>query len=161
MRAGGDSNPLVTGPAMRDNRPPDGGHMERIMNKLLLGVVAAAGLVLPLQTAQARAPVAPGCRGNFLGSYSTTISERDIVASDRVRIGTVQGIIQQDRANLHRFNRPDRGDGYDDMFLSAESRALIPRWRLAVAPALAAAILRGAARINVRVFEGCIQVGPA
>jgi hypothetical protein len=124
------------------------------MNKLLLGIVAAAGLAAPFQSALA-------CRGNFLGSYNTTISPRDTVASDRVRLDNVKGIIQQDRANLHRFNRPDRGDGYDEMFLSAESRALIPRWRLEVAPPLAAAILRGAARINVRVFEGCIEVRPA
>jgi hypothetical protein len=124
------------------------------MNKLLLGIVAAAGLVAPFQAAQA-------CRGNFLGSYNTVISGQDLVASDGVRIDNVQGIIQQDRANLHRFHRGDRGDGYDDMFLSAESRALIPRWRLEVAPALAAAIRRGNARINVRVFEGCIEVRPA
>jgi hypothetical protein len=125
------------------------------MNKLLLGIVAAGGLVAPFQAAQA-------CRGNFLGSYNTFISAQDLVASDNVRLGNVQGIIQQDRANLHRFRRGDRGDGYDDMFLSAESRALIPRWRLEVLPpAFAAAIRRGNARINVRVFEGCIEVRPA
>jgi hypothetical protein len=124
------------------------------MNKLLVGIVAAAGLVAPLQTALA-------CRGNFLVSYNTNIGPRDLVASDGVRIGNVQGIIQQDRANLHRFRRGDRGDGYDDMFLSAESRALIPRWRLEVGAATAAAIRRGRAYINVRVFEGCIEVRPA
>jgi len=124
------------------------------MNKLLLGIAAAAGLVAPLQAAQA-------CRGNFLGSYNTNISRQDLFASDGVRIGNVKGIIQQDRANLHRFRRGDRGDGYDDMFVSAQSRALIPRWRLEVAPALAAAIQRGRAYINVRVFEGCIEVRPA
>lgn len=123
------------------------------MNKLLLGAVTAAGLALPLQ--------AQACRGNFLGSYNTNISPQDLAASDGVRIGNVKGIIQQDRANLHRFRRGDRGDGYDDMFLSAESRALIPRWRLEVAPATAAAIQRGRAYINVRVFEGCIEVRPA
>ncbi|MEA3014400.1 MAG: hypothetical protein QOD42_2945 [Sphingomonadales bacterium] len=132
------------------------------MNKLLLGILAAAGLVAPFQAAQPRLPPAQGCRGNFLGSYSTVISAQDLVASDGLRLGTVQGIIQQDRANLHRFHRGDRGDGYDDMFLSAESRALIPRWRLQVVPPpFAAAIRRGNARINVRVFEGCIEVRPA
>lgn len=124
------------------------------MKKLLLGLAFAAGLVAPLSAAQA-------CRGNFLGSFNTNISPQDLVASDGVRLGTVQAIIQQDRANLHRFRRGDRGDGYDDMFLSAESRALIPRWRLEVAPALAAAIRRGRAYVNVRVFEGCIEVRPA
>lgn len=123
------------------------------MNKLLLGIVAAAGLVAPFQAAQA-------CGGNFLGSYSTNITAQDLVARDGVRLN-VQGIIQQDRANLHRFHNSDRGDGYDDMFLSAESRALIPRWRLEATEALKTAIRRGNVRINVRVFEGCIEVRPA
>jgi hypothetical protein len=133
---------------------PIKGNGEAIMNKLLLGIVAAAGLVAPFQAAQA-------CGGNFLGSYNTFISAQDLVASDRVRLGTVQAIIQQDRANLHRYRHGDRGDGYDDMFLSAESRALIPRWRLEATEPLKAAIRRGNIRINVRVFEGCIEVRPA
>lgn len=131
------------------------------MNKLLLGIVAAAGLVAPFQAAQAVPPRSQGCGGNFLGSYNTVISAQDLIASNGGRLNTVPGILQQDRANLHRFHRGDRGDGYDDMFLSAESRALIQRWRLQITPVLAAAILRGNARINVRVFEGCIEVRPA
>lgn len=121
------------------------------MNKLLLGLAAAAGLVALPGTAQA-------CRGDFLGAYNTTIGQRDLFASDGLRLTGVGAILQQDRANYHRFNRRDRGDGYDQMFVSAESRALIPRWLHEVTPGARAAIVRGRAWINVRVYEGCIDV---
>lgn len=122
------------------------------MSKWSLGVAAAAAAMVALPgTAQA-------CRGDFLGAYNTTISQRDLFASDGLRLNGVGGILQQDRANYHRFNRRDRGDGYDSMFLSSESRALILRWLHEVSPGARAAILRGRAYINVRVYEGCIDV---
>lgn len=124
------------------------------MNKLLLGLAMAGGLVALPGTALA-------CRSDFLGSYNAVISRQDVFASDGLRLSSVGAILQQDRANLHRFRRGDRGDGYDDMFLSAESRALIPRWRIEASPGLRAAILRGRAWINVRVYEGCIELRPA
>ncbi len=121
------------------------------MNKRLLGLAAAGVLVALPATAQA-------CRGDFLGAYNTTISRRDLFASDGLRLTGVGAILQQDRANYHRFRLRDRGDGYDDLFLSAESRALIPRWLHEVSPGARAGILRGRAYVNVRVFEGCIDV---
>ncbi len=121
------------------------------MNKLLAGLTAATALV-------ALPGAANACRSEYLGSYNTTISQRDLYASDGVRLSGVGAILQQDRANFHRFNRRDRGDGYDDLFRSAESRMLIPRWLHEVSPAAAAAIRRGRAWINVRVHEGCIDV---
>ena len=121
------------------------------MNKLFLGLAAAGAMVALPGTAQA-------CRGDFLGAYNTTISQRDLFASDGLRLTGVGAILQQDRANYHRFNRRDRGDGYEGMFLSAQSRAMIPNWLHEVAPGARAAILRGRAWINVRVYEGCIDV---
>ena len=121
------------------------------MNKLLLATSAAAGLVALPGNALA-------CRGEFLGSYNTMISRQDLFASDGLRLTGVGAILQQDRANYHRFNRRDRGDGYDDIFGSAEVRAQIPRWLHEVTPRARAAILRGAAWINVQVYQGCIDV---
>jgi hypothetical protein len=121
------------------------------MNKLLLGLAGFGSLVAMPGAAQA-------CRGEFLGAYNTTISQRDLFASDGLRLSGVGAILQQDRANYHRFRLRDRGDGYESMFLSAESRGVIPRWLHEVSPAARAAILRGRAWINVRVFEGCIDV---
>lgn len=121
------------------------------MNKLHFGL-AAIGVMVTLPGA------AQACRGDFLGAYNTTISQRDLFASDGLRLTSVGAILQQDRANYHRFNRRDRGDGHDSMFLSAESRGLIPRWLHEVSPGARAGILRGRAWINVRVYEGCIDV---
>lgn len=122
------------------------------MNKWTLGLTAAAGLMVALPG------TALACSGDFLGAYNTTISQRDLFASDGLRLRGVGVILQQDRANYHRFNRRDRGDGYDSLFLSAESRLLIPRWLHEVSPGARSGILAGRARIHVRVYEGCIDV---
>ncbi len=121
------------------------------MNKLLLGLAGAGAMVMLPGAAQA-------CRGDFLGAYNTTISQRDLFASDGLRLTGVGAILQQDRANYLRLHRRVRGDGYEGMFLSAQSRALIPRWLHEIAAGARAAILRGRAWIHVRVYEGCIDV---
>jgi hypothetical protein len=121
------------------------------MNKFLVALAGAAASILLPGAAQA-------CRSDFLGTYNTRISRQDVFASDGLRLRNVGAILQQDRANYHRYHRRDRGDGYDDMFLSADSRSVIPRWMHDVQRAAAAAILRGDAWVNVRVHEGCIDV---
>jgi hypothetical protein len=119
------------------------------MRTLLLGL--AAGLAAVPGAASA-------CQTRFVGAYNAVISRQDAFASDGLRLNNVAAILQQDRANVHRYNRGDRGDVVDTMFRSAESRALIPRWLHEVTPGARAAILRGSAFVNVRVYEGCIDV---
>lgn len=121
------------------------------MKKLIAGAFAIAAVAVPLSGAQA-------CRGTPIGSYITEITQRDIYSSSGTRLTTVGAILQQDRANMHRFGNSDNADGYDDMFLSAESRALIPRWIHEVPSNVSAAIRRGQAYIDVQVYEGCIDV---
>ncbi|MGE0179692.1 MAG: hypothetical protein AB7O91_07730 [Sphingomonas sp.] len=121
------------------------------MKKAIFGAAAMLALAMPVTAAQA-------CGGDLLGVYNTRISNRDLFASDGLRLTSVAAILQQDRANMHRFRRPDRGDQSDDMFVSAQSRALIPRWLHQVSPRAAAAIRAGNAWITVRVYEGCIDV---
>ncbi len=123
----------------------------RALNRYIIAAVALAGAALPIQSAVA-------CRGDFLGAYNTAITPQDTRSSSGARLSSVAAIIQQDRANYHRFGRADGPDQYDDMFLSAESRALIPRWMSPVPRPLATAIRRGDAYINVQVYEGCIAV---
>jgi hypothetical protein len=120
------------------------------MRKLILTAAAFAGFALP-QAAQA-------CSGDLIEEYYTEISGRDVVSASGARLTSVAAILMQDRANMHRFGRSDQADGYDDNFVSAASRALIPRWLQPVAPNLAAAILRGQAYIKVEVYEGCMTV---
>jgi hypothetical protein len=119
------------------------------MNKLAVMLIGAFA---------ASATAANACDGDIVGRYNTVISPRDTFSSSGQRLGSVAAIIQQDRANYHRFGRRDRGDGYDDMFHSAASRALIPRWLSTrwVPPVVANAIRRGSARITVQVYEGCM-----
>ena len=121
------------------------------MRRSLLGLAAVAALV-------AVPGAAAACQTRFVGAYNAVISRQDTFASDGLRLNNVAAILQQDRANVHRYNRRDRGDALDNMFLSAESRALIPRWLHEVTPGARAAILRGSAFVNVRVYEGCIDV---
>ena len=121
------------------------------MRRLSLGLGVAAGLLALPEAAMA-------CQSRFVGAYNAVISRQDTFASDGLRLNNVAAILQQDRANVHRYNRGDRGDSADSMFRSAESRALIPRWLHEVTPGARAAILRGNAYVNVRVYEGCIDV---
>ncbi len=43
----------------------------------------------------------------FLASYFTQITERDIVNSSGARLSGFRQIIQQDRANVNKYNKPD------------------------------------------------------
>ncbi|EAU40016.1 hypothetical protein FP2506_02205 [Fulvimarina pelagi HTCC2506] len=60
-------------------------------------------------------------------SYCTQISERDKQASDGYPLTDAGSILRQDRANLHRYGRPDRGDDGDFTFVSQNARAQIPQ----------------------------------
>ena len=104
------------------------------------------------------ATAANACDSEMLGRYNTVISPRDTYSSSGQRLGSVAAIIQQDRANYHRFGRRDRGDGHDDLFHSAQARAMIPQWMSSrwVAPVVADAVRRGSARITVLVYQGCM-----
>lgn len=61
-----------------------------------------------------------------LSSYYTTISANDRVNSRGVPLSDFGAMLQQDRANYHRFGRPDPGDQSDGFFMVAEMRASIP-----------------------------------
>jgi len=57
-------------------------------------------------------------------AYETYISKNDLVSSRGVPIKTAGGILQQDRANYHKFKKIDDGDTSDGGFFStAANRA--------------------------------------
>ncbi len=116
---------------------------------ILAALVSAGSATLSAET----------CPGELLGTYSAWIGRQDLVSSNGQRLGSVAAIIQQDRANFHRFGRADPSDESEDLFLSTQSRALIPRWMRPVDRAASAAILRGNVQVHVHVHEGCIEVG--
>ncbi len=121
-----------------------------MLRKILAGALATGFL--------ASAASAETCNSELLGSYYAMIGSQDLVSSAGARLRTVAAILQQDRANMHRFRRFDPQDDSDQLFQSAASRALIPRWLGPVDRATTAAILRGNVDVRVHVHECCIEV---
>ncbi len=114
--------------------------------RYLIGAVALAycGLALPAAAQQE------------IGSYNTWISPQDARNSDGKALTSVCAMVQQDRANYHRFDRPDRYDGHDLFFGSVEARAVISS-NCGVREGLSDYILRSVARgeaayIHVTIF---------
>lgn len=59
------------------------------------------------------------------GSYFTVLSTQDLYNSNGKRLTDFCQIVQQDRANYHRFKRRDDGDEGDPFFASPEARQVI------------------------------------
>jgi hypothetical protein len=76
---------------------------------------------------------APMARAQTLiAEYFTLIGPADLYNSSGVRLGDFGAILQQDRANFHRFGRRDELDGWDPIFADQSQRARIPQiWQIA------------------------------
>jgi hypothetical protein len=59
-------------------------------------------------------------------AYYAELSQRDMFNSSGVRLTDLGAILQQDRANVHRFGKRDPGDELDPFFANRELRARIP-----------------------------------
>lgn len=64
---------------------------------------------------------------DFLGSYFTTIGPEDFYNSRGVWLSDACAVLQQDRANFHRFGIRHQGDQPDPFFTSTEARGVIGR----------------------------------
>jgi len=80
--------------------------------KLLASILTALSLL-----------AAPVSAQSLLGSYSAWIGPNDLTNSRGVRLWEPWQVIRQDRANYHRFNLRDIGDGADPWFANANARA--------------------------------------
>lgn len=100
--------------------------------------------------------IAPGAKAQTLiGEYFTLLSPQDMVNSRGVPLSDFGAILQQDRANFHRFGRIDDGDQGDPFFGNPELRQRIPQiWGLrAGSEYVADFVLSGRTRyIWVRIF---------
>ena len=76
-----------------------------------VAVVAVAAMVKPVSAQQ------------LLGEYFTTIGHEDMRNSRGVPLGSFCAIVQQDRANFHRFGIRHQGDQADPFFGNREARA--------------------------------------
>jgi hypothetical protein len=70
--------------------------------------------------------VAGTAQADILTSYYTTIGPGDRVNSSGSPLTDFGAILQQDRANFHRFGRSDLGDESDPFFGDRNMRASIP-----------------------------------
>lgn len=75
------------------------------------------------------APVAASAQ-QLIGSYYATLGPNDLYNSSGTRLGGLGSILQQDRANVHRFGIYDAGDQGDPYFGNRNVRSQIPNiWR--------------------------------
>lgn len=63
--------------------------------------------------------------GDFVTAYIAKLSMQDHVNSRGTVLNSVAGILQQDRANFHKYNKKDPEDEYDSVFTSYEMRSKI------------------------------------
>ena len=91
------------------------------MTRQLLPGLLFAPLLLGL------APASFAVGEDIVAVYSARLSRHDHYASDGVPLESPAAVIRQDRANFHKFHRPDAEDEGDDFFDSAEHRALLER----------------------------------
>ncbi|MFW5655407.1 MAG: hypothetical protein ACOCYW_07140 [Roseicyclus sp.] len=72
----------------------------------------------------------PAFAQQLIGEYYTSLTPTDFFNSRGARLTDFGAILQQDRANYHRFGRADDLDQWDPIFADPNLRALIPRiWR--------------------------------
>lgn len=71
------------------------------------------------------APVAASAQ-QLIGSYYATLGQHDFFNSSGTRLRDFGAIVQQDRANVHRFGIYDGNDEGDPVFGNRNNRSLIP-----------------------------------
>ena len=94
-----------------------------------------------------------------LAVYRARLSAQDHVSSSGARLTTVNDILRQDRANWHRFHRPDVEDEGDPLFGDMAARARFDRLSFRGSDDDArAAILHGTPLVEVSVYQNGVSV---
>lgn len=96
----------------------------------------------------------PASAQSLLGSYSAWIGQQDLYNSRGQRLGEPWQIIRQDRANFHRFNIRDAGDGGDPWFANANARASLEQavMRINFSPNQRAMIVQGGSWVQLDLY---------
>lgn len=113
-----------------------------VSRALVLGAVLAAGV--------ATAALAD----TLLGGYWAYIGRADLYNSNGQRLSTAAQVLQQDRANLHRFGISQAGDDWDPYFGAYETRAAMVQLvrQGNIGPRARAVLRSGGGRVYVKVF---------
>ncbi|MCP1170204.1 hypothetical protein [Limimaricola litoreus] len=69
---------------------------------------------------------APATAQEVIAAYYAYLSPQDLRNSRGARLADIGAILQQDRANFHRFGLRDELDEHDPLFASSGTRARIP-----------------------------------
>lgn len=116
--------------------------LKTVSRALVLGSVLAVGV--------ATAAMAD----TLLGGYWAYIGRADLFNSGGERLATAAQVLQQDRANLHRFGISQAGDEWDPFFGSYETRSAIARLvrQGGIGPRARDVLRGGGGRVYVKVF---------
>ncbi|THH39185.1 hypothetical protein E4Z66_01855 [Aliishimia ponticola] len=68
----------------------------------------------------------PAAAQQVLATYYAMLADHDLYNSRGQPLGDFCAVLQQDRANFHRFGRRHPSDQFDPIFTSREARARIP-----------------------------------
>jgi len=99
--------------------------MSDVFSPFRIGPLARGGLlVLALAVLPATDAAAAD---DLIDEYTAWLSPRDAQSSRGEPLDDICAIVQQDRANFHRFGLRDPGDGADSVFATQEARARIAR----------------------------------
>ena len=83
---------------------------------------AALAVLVPMTASASLAQ-----QSNKAGSYCAFLSDADHHNSKGARLTTAGQVLRQDRANFHRYGIRDEYDDTDDLFMSADNRALMEK----------------------------------
>ena len=120
------------------------------MLRTFLGLVVVASLLFVDAGANAVAEEP----GRFLGTYRARLSERDHHNSKGKRLRSAAGVIRQDRAWVHRYDKMDNEDQHDSVFGDYKMRAVLEKMlKGQLSTAAKRRILDGHPLIEVTIYE--------
>ncbi|MCB9993957.1 MAG: hypothetical protein H6873_09910 [Hyphomicrobiaceae bacterium] len=117
------------------------------MRSVLVLLLATAALILLVGLARA---------DSMLGSYQAYLSPHDHFNSSGVRLTTAAQVLQQDRANYHRYGTGDYDDQYDNYFTSLTHRGLMTNMvdRGGMASSVRQLIVNNNVMVWVEIWQG-------
>ncbi|MEZ0299521.1 MAG: hypothetical protein ACAI35_23950 [Candidatus Methylacidiphilales bacterium] len=124
--------------------------MKKCIAALLGCLIVAVASVSSISTASAQ--------DGSITSYRAYIGDADRRSTDGQHLHSTKDILQQDRANFHRYGIRQRGDTGDNLFESPRARQMFQRVPIRVGRQLAEAIHDGDVLVTVTVYRDVIIV---
>ena len=98
-------------------------------------------------------PAAPSIlQRRKVASYVARLSKRDHESSSGTRLTEPAWVLQQDRANYHKYKKRDPDDTTDGLFADKGERSRIPEYLGQLTPSVRRSITKRTPRVRVEVF---------